>query len=90
MITPSENAHSTPIPEGARAKNCLEVGTVSEIIHNHVRKEFTPDLFPVILGGDHCISIGTISAIKAVRPKTAVVWVSILNHHLHKTSITFP
>ncbi len=61
--------------EDINAKNCMQVGKVSELIRNHVRTECAQDVFPLILGGDHCISIGTISAIKECRPNTAIVWV---------------
>lgn len=58
-----------------RVKNCAQVGQVSAAIKVYVGAECQPDNFPLILGGDHCISIGTISAIKAARPRTKVVWV---------------
>jgi arginase len=57
------------------AKNCYQVGQVSDAICNYVHTECLPDNFPLILGGDHCISIGTISAIRRARPQTKVVWV---------------
>lgn len=62
--------------EELNAKNCLHVGKASELIRDHVMPECKPANFPLILGGDHCISIGTISAIKKARPNTAIVWVS--------------
>eukprot|EP01039_Chlorochromonas_danica_P004371 gene4371-4792_t len=58
-----------------RLKNCAQVGQVNGAIRSYVAKECQPDNFPLILGGDHCISIGTISAIKNANPKTKVVWV---------------
>jgi arginase family enzyme len=58
------------------AKNCMQVGRVSEMIKDILVPECFEDNFPLILGGDHCISIGTISAIKQNRPNTVVVWVS--------------
>lgn len=61
--------------EELNVKNCMQVGKVSELIRNVVRPECSEDNFPLILGGDHCISIGTISAIKESRPNTAIVWV---------------
>lgn len=61
--------------EDINAKNCLQVGTVSEVIKRGVLEQCKEDTFPLILGGDHCISIGTISAIRAAQPNTAVVWV---------------
>lgn len=33
------------------------------------------DHFSLILGGDHCIPIGTIPALMATRPNTGIVWV---------------
>ena len=62
--------------EDLNAKNCLQVGQVSHDICRKLGPECTGKNFPLILGGDHCIAIGTISAIKARRPETAVVWVS--------------
>lgn len=59
-----------------RLKNCAQVGQVNRAIRSYVAEECQPDNFPLILGGDHCISIGTISAIKNANPKTKVVWVS--------------
>lgn len=60
---------------GENAKNCLEVGKASELIHNEVSKHCTEGNFPLILGGDHSIAIGTISGIKSKRKDTAVIWV---------------
>ena len=61
--------------EGLNVKNCLQVGHGSEIIKQEVGKQCSAGIFPLILGGDHCISIGTISAIKEKRKDTAVIWV---------------
>lgn len=61
--------------EDINAKNCLQVGTVSEIIKNGIVKECSDGSFPLILGGDHCISIGTISALKTLKKDSAIVWV---------------
>lgn len=63
------------VNQGINAKNCLQVGMVSEVIKTRVEAECSEDTFPLILGGDHCISIGTISAIKGKRPNNAIVWV---------------
>lgn len=57
------------------AKNCPEVGKGCEYIYNSVKQEIENDSFPLILGGDHCISIGTVPAIKTFDPNAAVVWV---------------
>ncbi|RYY84035.1 hypothetical protein EON63_10050 [archaeon] len=59
----------------SRMKNGYQVGRVSEAIRDHVIQECKPDNFPLILGGDHCISIGTLSAIVGARPNSKIVWV---------------
>jgi arginase len=64
-----------PLPDNVKAKNCLQVGKVSHTIKKHVEAECIDDNFPLILGGDHCISIGTISGIKGKRKDNAIVWV---------------
>ncbi len=61
-----------------KAKNCYEVGKVSQLISQRVLGECTNETFPLILGGDHCISIGTISAIKRNRKNAGIVWVKSL------------
>jgi arginase len=61
--------------EDINAKNCLQVGTVSEIVKNRLVKECEDGCFPLILGGDHCISIGTISALKTLKKNSAIIWV---------------
>jgi arginase len=57
------------------AKNCFEVGTVCQSVYGKVRAEASTDNFLLILGGDHCIPIGTIPAIIDERPSTGIVWV---------------
>ena len=58
------------------AKNCAEVGAVSQRVSQqvfqHANKE---NNFVLILGGDHCISIGTVPGIMKARPRSGVVWV---------------
>ena len=39
---------------------------------NHLSKN---DDFSLILGGDHCIPIGTLPALMKLRPDTGIVWV---------------
>jgi len=59
----------------SNAKNCAEVGSVSEKVCNQVYKNALKDVFVLILGGDHCISIGTVPGIIKARPNTGIVWV---------------
>ena len=46
-----------------------------EKIFHQVSEHSITDNFLLILGGDHCIPIGTIPAIKKHRPNTGIVWV---------------
>jgi arginase family enzyme len=61
------------------AKNCFLVGKSCELINNVVKNECTNGNFQLILGGDHCISIGTIPPIFKNKPNTGVVWVNLKN-----------
>jgi arginase family enzyme len=62
--------------EDLNARNCQQVGRIAEVIKQQVKAECLHDTFPLILGGDQCVSLGSISAIKEARPDTAVVYVS--------------
>lgn len=58
-----------------KAKNIAEVGYVCEKAHKAIYEEAKTPNFILNLGGDHCIPIGTISALKSARPSMGVVWV---------------
>jgi arginase len=57
------------------AKNVAEVGFVCEKVFHQVKKHAETDNFLLILGGDHCIPIGTIPGIFSARKNTGVVWI---------------
>ena len=76
LVLGSHEAAPGEVPTGFKAKNCAQVGLGCKAIRDHVAEHCHDNNFPLILGGDHCISIGTISAIKTARKDTAVVWVS--------------
>ena len=57
------------------AKHCPEIGNACRDISVAVQKEAESGNFVLILGGDHCIPIGTIPGILGARPNTGVVWV---------------
>lgn len=67
----------------AKAKNCYEVGNVCKLIEKKIVGELSNENFPLILGGDHCISIGTISAIKKLRGNVGIVWVKTTKRSFH-------
>ena len=57
------------------AKNCALVGHGSEIIATVVENKMKEGFFPIILGGDHSIGIGTLTGILRTHPDTGVIWV---------------
>ncbi len=62
-------------PAVPHARNAAKVGAASRVIRDTVASVCEEDTFPLILGGDHCVAIGTISGVKSKRPNNAVVWV---------------
>eukprot|EP01041_Mallomonas_annulata_P002860 gene2860-5622_t len=61
--------------ERINAKNCDEVGSVCRKLYTQVQNEIQKGNFILILGGDHCIPIGSIPAIMHNRPNTGIIWV---------------
>eukprot|EP01035_Chromulina_nebulosa_P018570 gene18570-24294_t len=57
------------------ARNINQIGHVCNRIYNDISKEADSDNFILILGGDHCIPIGTIPGLLSKRPNTGIVWV---------------
>ncbi len=57
------------------ARNIREVGHVCKRLDALVSEHVAKDNFILVLGGDHCIPIGSLPPIIRARPKTAVVWV---------------
>jgi arginase len=57
------------------ARNIREVGEVCKRIDALVHDHVTQGNFVLVLGGDHCIPIGSIPPILRARPNTGVVWV---------------
>mmetsp|Transcript_16975 Transcript_16975/g.33138 ORF Transcript_16975/g.33138 Transcript_16975/m.33138 type:complete len:421 (+) Transcript_16975:270-1532(+) len=57
------------------AKNCYTVGKGLKKIHDKVFEAASQKEFALILGGDHSISAGSVSAILRARPDTGIIWV---------------
>ena len=71
----NKDASSTGTLSDVNAKNCNQVGATCKTVFDTVYKEAQTDNFVLVLGGDHCIPIGTISGLVKARPNTGVVWV---------------
>ena len=57
------------------AKNSEIVGAGCERLSNIVEDTLRQGQFPLVLGGDHSIGLGTLTGLLAVRPETGVIWV---------------
>lgn len=79
-VTDLGNA-GVPIPEvvaaGERVKHLAAVTRVCEEVSERAAATVSEGLFPVFLGGDHSISIGTVSGVSHALPgeRTGVIWV---------------
>ena len=69
-IPPGEYAKERP-----DAKHSLLVGSGCRHLADAVEAELMSGRFPLILGGDHSIGIGSLAGILRARPSTGVIWV---------------
>ena len=60
--------------EETNLRNLHETIATNKVIQQHVRSIIKQDRFPLILGGDHSISIGTVSAISEHFGDIGVIW----------------
>ncbi|KAL7527384.1 hypothetical protein ACHAXR_001929 [Thalassiosira sp. AJA248-18] len=66
----SPSAHNNP-----NAKHSLEVGAGTKVLADLVESKLKLGRFPLILGGDHSIGIGSLAGILRAKPETGVIWV---------------
>ena len=73
---PDHNTLSTtPASLKGNAKNPLIVGRGTERLAQLVFDKMKQGRFPLILGGDHSIGIGSLAGILHARPNTGVLWI---------------
>lgn len=70
-----ENAKRDHEEIDGRPKNCVPVCEGNRLIHNAVLMACNNGEFPVLLGGDHSIGLGSVSGVLKARPDTGVIWV---------------
>jgi arginase len=58
-----------------KANNMVLVGRGAERLAKVVEEKLKEGRFPLILGGDHSIAIGSLAGILRARPETGVIWV---------------
>jgi arginase len=66
----SNDVHTFP-----NAKHSLQVGAGCSALADLVESKLRLGRFPLILGGDHSIGIGSLAGILRSNPETGVIWV---------------
>lgn len=63
------------------------VGSVTRSLYQTVKKAAQENHFPLTVGGDHSLAIGSIAGVLAARPETCVIWVDAhADINTHETS----
>lgn len=57
------------------AKNHIQVGSGCHLLADTVYQKLQTGRFPLILGGDHSIGVGSIAGILKHRPDTGIIWI---------------
>lgn len=66
------SAGASPNP---KAKNLSQVAKGNQMLQEVVESKMMEGRFPLVLGGDHSIGIGSLAGILCVRPETGVLWI---------------
>ena len=69
-----ENPETAPSGESGGARHLAAVREVCERVSGQAGAMASEGLFPIFLGGDHSISVGTISGVAASSGRTGVIW----------------
>mmetsp|Transcript_8991 Transcript_8991/g.14306 ORF Transcript_8991/g.14306 Transcript_8991/m.14306 type:complete len:374 (-) Transcript_8991:299-1420(-) len=64
-----------PVAKGYNLKNAYAVGQACEKLANETYELASSGRFPLVIGGDHSIALGSIAGILRARPDLAIVWV---------------
>lgn len=64
----------SPHTEGTKLKNLDEVARVNTLLCERVSEAMASNLFPLVLGGDHSIAIGTIAGVLQHKSNLGVIW----------------
>ena len=76
-IAPNDTSGSTATQYFAvsNAKNCRIVGEGNRLLADKVEETVREGRFPLVLGGDHSIGLGSLAGLLRVRPHTGVIWI---------------
>ncbi len=68
------NKHANAVTEGTHLKNLGEVARVNGLLCERVDAVMKEGRFPLVIGGDHSIAIGTISGVLQHKKNLGVIW----------------
>jgi arginase len=64
-----------PVKDPPNARNCALVAYGASVLAQVVETKLKEGRFPLIIGGDHSIGLGSLTGILKHRPDTGVIWV---------------
>ena len=69
-------------------KNLESVAHGNSVLYDAVKDAVNASEFPVVMGGDHSVALGSVAAVLKARPETGIIWVDA--HADINTPITSP
>mmetsp|Transcript_11793 Transcript_11793/g.28250 ORF Transcript_11793/g.28250 Transcript_11793/m.28250 type:complete len:417 (+) Transcript_11793:94-1344(+) len=69
------SVYGSPMVDPPNARNCTMVGNAGRILADLVETKAREGRFPLMVGGDHSIGIGSLAGILRARPETGIIWV---------------
>jgi arginase len=73
LVFDTDQFAGTVDPKNAR--NCALVAHGAKLLADTVEAKIREGRFPLILGGDHSIGVGSLTGILRARPNTGIIWV---------------
>ncbi|VEU37129.1 unnamed protein product [Pseudo-nitzschia multistriata] len=70
-----DSVNQSHVPDPPNARNCSLVGKGCSLLSEVVETKINDGHFPLVLGGDHSIAIGSLAGILRARPDTGIIWV---------------
>ncbi|CAG7604768.1 Arginase [Paenibacillus solanacearum] len=70
----ADPASDAPAPADSRLKHLDEVTAINRELAHHVAASAAGGRFPLVLGGDHSLAIGTISGLAQTHRRLGVLW----------------
>lgn len=74
VFTDNEQSQSSSSDGAKEAKNIRNVMESSRMLKMATQKALRDGYFPVVLGGDHSMAIGSVAGLKSVYPDSKIIW----------------